>query len=218
MLGCVLFRSELRMTLKSLFLYSESILNIILILLHPLSQTKDGFHLFHAKLKTDGFVTTACQSRYFTQEPHNFFDLLFASSSSSSSSVLANFRGMVQHGLPLEIGDTVQILEKCEGSRCCCVADNQPLSSCISSAVDTDSVEYNNNTVDVFLYNLITFKFLLFLHCLLFGCFFNWTAAKEALDMFCVGFFWCFFMSCLIFFCVKIHLQLFYIYKKIQLS
>ncbi|GAA6088469.1 dedicator of cytokinesis protein 4 isoform X1 [Tachysurus ichikawai] len=30
-------------------------------------------------------------------------------------SVLANFRGTVQHGLPLEIGDTVQILEKCEG-------------------------------------------------------------------------------------------------------
>ncbi|CAM4734738.1 unnamed protein product [Leuciscus chuanchicus] len=29
--------------------------------------------------------------------------------------VLANFRGMLQHGLPLEIGDTVQILEKCEG-------------------------------------------------------------------------------------------------------
>uniref|UniRef100_A0A8C1NS34 Dedicator of cytokinesis 4 n=1 Tax=Cyprinus carpio TaxID=7962 RepID=A0A8C1NS34_CYPCA len=29
--------------------------------------------------------------------------------------LLANFRGMVQHGLPLEIGDTVQILEKCEG-------------------------------------------------------------------------------------------------------
>uniref|UniRef100_A0A8C2E502 Dedicator of cytokinesis 4b n=1 Tax=Cyprinus carpio TaxID=7962 RepID=A0A8C2E502_CYPCA len=26
------------------------------------------------------------------------------------------FRGMVQHGLPLEIGDTVQILEKCEGT------------------------------------------------------------------------------------------------------
>uniref|UniRef100_A0A672P4N1 Dedicator of cytokinesis 4 n=1 Tax=Sinocyclocheilus grahami TaxID=75366 RepID=A0A672P4N1_SINGR len=30
--------------------------------------------------------------------------------------MLANFRGMVQHGLPLEIGDTVQILEKCEVS------------------------------------------------------------------------------------------------------
>uniref|UniRef100_A0A667Y4N4 Dedicator of cytokinesis 4b n=1 Tax=Myripristis murdjan TaxID=586833 RepID=A0A667Y4N4_9TELE len=30
-------------------------------------------------------------------------------------SVLASFRGTVQHGLPLEIGDTVQILEKCEG-------------------------------------------------------------------------------------------------------
>ncbi|XP_016122250.1 dedicator of cytokinesis protein 4-like [Sinocyclocheilus grahami] len=29
--------------------------------------------------------------------------------------VLASFRGAVQHGLPLEIGDTVQILEKCEG-------------------------------------------------------------------------------------------------------
>ncbi|XP_036373486.1 dedicator of cytokinesis protein 4-like isoform X3 [Megalops cyprinoides] len=29
--------------------------------------------------------------------------------------VLASFRGSVQHGLPLEIGDTVQILEKCEG-------------------------------------------------------------------------------------------------------
>lgn len=30
--------------------------------------------------------------------------------------VLATFRGTVQHGLPLEIGDTVQILEKCEGT------------------------------------------------------------------------------------------------------
>ncbi|XP_048841108.1 dedicator of cytokinesis protein 4-like isoform X1 [Brienomyrus brachyistius] len=29
--------------------------------------------------------------------------------------VLASFRGTGQHGLPLEIGDTVQILEKCEG-------------------------------------------------------------------------------------------------------
>ncbi|KAF6739246.1 Dedicator of cytokinesis protein 4 [Oryzias melastigma] len=29
--------------------------------------------------------------------------------------VLASFRGTIQHGLPLEIGDTVQILEKCEG-------------------------------------------------------------------------------------------------------
>lgn len=29
--------------------------------------------------------------------------------------VLASFRGTVQYGLPLEIGDTVQILEKCEG-------------------------------------------------------------------------------------------------------
>uniref|UniRef100_A0A8D0ACU9 Dedicator of cytokinesis 4b n=1 Tax=Sander lucioperca TaxID=283035 RepID=A0A8D0ACU9_SANLU len=29
--------------------------------------------------------------------------------------VLVSFRGTVQHGLPLEIGDTVQILEKCEG-------------------------------------------------------------------------------------------------------
>uniref|UniRef100_A0A3B4AZV2 Dedicator of cytokinesis 4b n=1 Tax=Periophthalmus magnuspinnatus TaxID=409849 RepID=A0A3B4AZV2_9GOBI len=31
--------------------------------------------------------------------------------------LLASFRGTVQHGLPLEIGDTVQILEKCEGNR-----------------------------------------------------------------------------------------------------
>uniref|UniRef100_A0A3Q3H1N4 Dedicator of cytokinesis 4b n=1 Tax=Kryptolebias marmoratus TaxID=37003 RepID=A0A3Q3H1N4_KRYMA len=31
------------------------------------------------------------------------------------SPLLASFRGTVQHGLPLEIGDTVQILEKCEG-------------------------------------------------------------------------------------------------------
>uniref|UniRef100_A0A8C6U0J6 Dedicator of cytokinesis 4b n=1 Tax=Neogobius melanostomus TaxID=47308 RepID=A0A8C6U0J6_9GOBI len=30
--------------------------------------------------------------------------------------MLASFRGTVQHGLPLEIGDTVQILEKCEGT------------------------------------------------------------------------------------------------------
>uniref|UniRef100_A0A8C6LYX5 Dedicator of cytokinesis 4b n=1 Tax=Nothobranchius furzeri TaxID=105023 RepID=A0A8C6LYX5_NOTFU len=29
--------------------------------------------------------------------------------------VLVSFRGTIQHGLPLEIGDTVQILEKCEG-------------------------------------------------------------------------------------------------------
>ncbi|KAI1882231.1 hypothetical protein AGOR_G00248560 [Albula goreensis] len=29
--------------------------------------------------------------------------------------VLVSFRGTLQHGLPLEIGDTVQILEKCEG-------------------------------------------------------------------------------------------------------
>uniref|UniRef100_A0A668U1N4 Dedicator of cytokinesis protein 4 n=2 Tax=Pseudocrenilabrinae TaxID=318546 RepID=A0A668U1N4_OREAU len=33
----------------------------------------------------------------------------------SFAAVLASFRGTVQHGLPLEIGDTVQILEKCEG-------------------------------------------------------------------------------------------------------
>uniref|UniRef100_A0A8B9LIR9 Dedicator of cytokinesis 4b n=1 Tax=Astyanax mexicanus TaxID=7994 RepID=A0A8B9LIR9_ASTMX len=32
--------------------------------------------------------------------------------------VLASFRGTVQNGLPLEIGDTVQILEKCEGKLC----------------------------------------------------------------------------------------------------
>uniref|UniRef100_A0A8C3ARY6 Dedicator of cytokinesis 4b n=1 Tax=Cyclopterus lumpus TaxID=8103 RepID=A0A8C3ARY6_CYCLU len=35
--------------------------------------------------------------------------------SPSSHYMLASFRGTVQHGLPLEIGDTVQILEKCEG-------------------------------------------------------------------------------------------------------
>uniref|UniRef100_A0A3Q3H1Q2 Dedicator of cytokinesis protein 4 n=1 Tax=Labrus bergylta TaxID=56723 RepID=A0A3Q3H1Q2_9LABR len=34
---------------------------------------------------------------------------------SPAEHVLASFRGTVQHGLPLEIGDTVQILEKCEG-------------------------------------------------------------------------------------------------------
>lgn len=34
--------------------------------------------------------------------------------------VLASFRGTVQHGLPLEIGDTVQILEKCEGKLLIC--------------------------------------------------------------------------------------------------
>ncbi|XP_035257255.1 dedicator of cytokinesis protein 4-like isoform X1 [Anguilla anguilla] len=32
-----------------------------------------------------------------------------------TATVLASFRGTLQHGLPLEIGDTVQILEKCEG-------------------------------------------------------------------------------------------------------
>ncbi|KAG9342289.1 hypothetical protein JZ751_016791 [Albula glossodonta] len=31
------------------------------------------------------------------------------------SKLLVSFRGTLQHGLPLEIGDTVQILEKCEG-------------------------------------------------------------------------------------------------------
>lgn len=30
-------------------------------------------------------------------------------------SVIAGFRGTVPHGLSLEIGDTVQILEKCDG-------------------------------------------------------------------------------------------------------
>lgn len=29
--------------------------------------------------------------------------------------VIASFRGTVPHGLSLEIGDTVQILEKCDG-------------------------------------------------------------------------------------------------------
>uniref|UniRef100_A0A667YBT9 Dedicator of cytokinesis 4b n=1 Tax=Myripristis murdjan TaxID=586833 RepID=A0A667YBT9_9TELE len=33
----------------------------------------------------------------------------------TTANMLASFRGTVQHGLPLEIGDTVQILEKCEG-------------------------------------------------------------------------------------------------------
>lgn len=37
--------------------------------------------------------------------------------------VLASFRGTVQHGLPLEIGDTVQILEKCEGTVAAAVGD-----------------------------------------------------------------------------------------------
>uniref|UniRef100_A0A7N6AJK2 Dedicator of cytokinesis protein 4 n=1 Tax=Anabas testudineus TaxID=64144 RepID=A0A7N6AJK2_ANATE len=32
--------------------------------------------------------------------------------------LVSHFRGTVQHGLPLEIGDTVQILEKCEGTVC----------------------------------------------------------------------------------------------------
>uniref|UniRef100_A0A671Y949 Dedicator of cytokinesis 4b n=1 Tax=Sparus aurata TaxID=8175 RepID=A0A671Y949_SPAAU len=36
--------------------------------------------------------------------------------------VLASFRGTVQHGLPLEIGDTVQILEKCEGRSLTCLS------------------------------------------------------------------------------------------------
>uniref|UniRef100_A0A671YCI6 Dedicator of cytokinesis 4b n=1 Tax=Sparus aurata TaxID=8175 RepID=A0A671YCI6_SPAAU len=33
-----------------------------------------------------------------------------------------DFRGTVQHGLPLEIGDTVQILEKCEGRSLTCLS------------------------------------------------------------------------------------------------
>ncbi|XP_064175400.1 dedicator of cytokinesis protein 4-like isoform X3 [Anguilla rostrata] len=36
-------------------------------------------------------------------------------SGTRTATVLASFRGTLQHGLPLEIGDTVQILEKCEG-------------------------------------------------------------------------------------------------------
>uniref|UniRef100_A0A8C9U3M8 Dedicator of cytokinesis 4 n=1 Tax=Scleropages formosus TaxID=113540 RepID=A0A8C9U3M8_SCLFO len=35
-------------------------------------------------------------------------------------SATLSFRGTVPHGLPLEIGDTVQILERCEGNSCFC--------------------------------------------------------------------------------------------------
>lgn len=41
--------------------------------------------------------------------------------------VLASFRGTVQHGLPLEIGDTVQILEKCEGTVTAALQDSTTL-------------------------------------------------------------------------------------------
>lgn len=41
--------------------------------------------------------------------------------------VLASFRGTVQHGLPLEIGDTVQILEKCEGTVAAAVRNSAAL-------------------------------------------------------------------------------------------
>lgn len=41
--------------------------------------------------------------------------------------VLASFRGTVQHGLPLEIGDTVQILEKCEGTVAAAVPNSAAL-------------------------------------------------------------------------------------------
>lgn len=41
--------------------------------------------------------------------------------------VLASFRGTVQHGLPLEIGDTVQILEKCEGTVAAAVGNGAAL-------------------------------------------------------------------------------------------
>lgn len=41
--------------------------------------------------------------------------------------VLASFRGTVQHGLPLEIGDTVQILEKCEGTVAAALRDSAAL-------------------------------------------------------------------------------------------
>lgn len=33
----------------------------------------------------------------------------------TSFTVIASFRGTVPYGLSLEIGDTVQILEKCDG-------------------------------------------------------------------------------------------------------
>uniref|UniRef100_A0A672J8T6 Dedicator of cytokinesis 4b n=1 Tax=Salarias fasciatus TaxID=181472 RepID=A0A672J8T6_SALFA len=52
---------------------------------------------------------------------------LCLSPAESQSFLLVSFRGTVQHGLPLEIGDTVQILEKCEGEVYASVHD-RPLS------------------------------------------------------------------------------------------
>lgn len=40
---------------------------------------------------------------------------LFLSLFFSLSTVICNFRGSVTQGLALEVGETVQILEKCEG-------------------------------------------------------------------------------------------------------
>uniref|UniRef100_A0AAV2LQU5 SH3 domain-containing protein n=1 Tax=Knipowitschia caucasica TaxID=637954 RepID=A0AAV2LQU5_KNICA len=73
---------------------------------------------------------------------------------------LASFRGTVQHGLPLEIGDTVQILEKCEGwyrgfilknpnikFRCCGVTNHTDWFEVYNASRVPDSccLEYSDN-------------------------------------------------------------------------
>uniref|UniRef100_A0A668U481 Dedicator of cytokinesis protein 4 n=1 Tax=Oreochromis aureus TaxID=47969 RepID=A0A668U481_OREAU len=56
------------------------------------------------------------QQQLLIEKLHCFIECkLYMDVCASFAAVLASFRGTVQHGLPLEIGDTVQILEKCEG-------------------------------------------------------------------------------------------------------
>lgn len=51
-------------------------------------------------------------------------------------SVIAGFRGTVPHGLSLEIGDTVQILEKCDGEFMGDFSDNYVL--CIGHLISVN--------------------------------------------------------------------------------
>lgn len=61
-------------------------------------------------------IAAVCLSRSY--DPQVSGRGLISSSLSSSlslSTVICNFRGSVTQGLALEVGETVQILEKCEG-------------------------------------------------------------------------------------------------------
>lgn len=52
---------------------------------------------------------------YFVNDRNNLYFNVVSNWSILFFSVIAGFRGTVPHGLSLEIGDTVQILEKCDG-------------------------------------------------------------------------------------------------------